>query len=915
MTRFFWAILGFLVMGLCGLWALLYFGKSGWSLERALPRFGETPSAPSVVLPSLPVQKTVLENGLTILVLEDHSAPVVAAQMWVNAGSVTEGKWMGAGLSHILEHMLFKGTRTRSNSQIALAIQDQGGYVNAYTSFDRTVYHITGPATGWRTYTDVLFDAMINSTLPPEEYVKEQEVIRREFAMGYDNPDRMAWLLLFEQAYAVHPYRFPVIGHLQIYNKLTRDDVMEYYKKMYIPQNITFLVAGDVKSDEVVARVRELARDWQRGPQELPPIPPEPPQLGRREMHQESNVNLSRLYLGYKIPALEDPDSPALDVLASIAGGGRSSKLNQVLREEKGLVKSISAFAYTPNEPGLFIIQSVLEPGKRTEALRAIEEVLGGLKSGRISDGELAKARRELLAGVIKGRKTAEGLAGEVGNNYFTTRNTDFTSLYVKAVNAVTRRDLERVARKYLVDDRLTVVSLNPPGSRQKDAPTTQKAPEDRPIRKVTLSNGIRVLIKEDPRLPVVNLRVVARAGLLAETPGNNGISSLMMKTLLKGTKKRSAAQLARDADAIGAGLGTESGANSCGLSLEVLQSDEAAGFGLLEEILLHPAFAPDEIAREKEVQLAEIRSEKEQPMAVARLDLVKSLFPNHPYGMNVKGTEESLRRLTPEAVREFYRSVFVPENMVISVFGDVKTAEVQARLEKAFAGFPPSGGRPAKPAAPVTPPLTAPVLVQSRVEKAQAVLMFGFPGVDLHSPDRQALDIIEEASSDLGSRFFVRIREKMGLAYFVGARDVPGVVPGYFLFYVGTSPEKAGAVRWEMFAEIKNVAVRGLTEEEIARAKAKLLGQDKVQSQDIGALAYRCALDELYGLGYDRYKGYDQRIQSVTSPEIQNVARKYFGTENFVTVIVSPLAESAPAPAAVPAVSTVPPPPQVTKP
>src|SRR5246127_4574979 len=232
---------------------------------------------PAMAFPPSTAQKWILPNGLTVIVQEDHSAPVASVQAWCGTGSIDEDERMGAGLSHILEHMLFKGTKTRGKNEIAQKIQDVGGYVNAYTSFDRTVFWIDAPKDGVATALDILADAMMNSTLPPEEYQKEQEVIRREFAMGMDDPDRMAGLLLFATAYQHHPYRFPVIGELEIYNQLTQEQVMQYYKTRYVPNNLTFVVVGDVYAQKVRQQLTELFKPYPEKSLKPVFIPSEPP--------------------------------------------------------------------------------------------------------------------------------------------------------------------------------------------------------------------------------------------------------------------------------------------------------------------------------------------------------------------------------------------------------------------------------------------------------------------------------------------------------------------------------------------------------------------------------------------------------------------------------------------------------------
>src|SRR3954469_2676206 len=245
-----------------------------------------------ISFPANSAQKWTLPNGLTLIVQEDRSAPVASVQAWCATGSTDEDERLGAGLSHILEHMLFKGTKTRSTNGIAQKVQDVGGYINAYTSFDRTVYWIDVPKAGVETAIDVLSDAMMNSTLPPEEYLKEQEVIRREFAMGFDDPDRMTTQLLFATAYQRHPYRLPVIGQMEVYNQLTQEQVMQYYKSRYVPNNLTFIVVGDVDAQQVRQQLADFFKSYPERSLKPVYIPEEPPQLGRREAHQEFPTEL-----------------------------------------------------------------------------------------------------------------------------------------------------------------------------------------------------------------------------------------------------------------------------------------------------------------------------------------------------------------------------------------------------------------------------------------------------------------------------------------------------------------------------------------------------------------------------------------------------------------------------------------------
>jgi len=851
------------------------------------------PSESSAVItfPPNSAHKWTLPNGLTIIVQEDHSAPVASVQAWCATGSIDEDQHLGAGLSHILEHMLFKGTKTRGKNVIAQKIQDVGGYINAYTSFDRTVFWIDVPKDGVTTALDILADAMMNSTLPPEEYQKEQEVIRREFAMGMDDPDRVTGLLLFATAYQVHPYRFPVIGDIEIYNQLTQEQVLQYYKTRYVPNNLTFIIAGDVDAERVHQQLIDLFKPYPEKSLQPVFIPAEPPQLGRREVHQEFATELSHLSLAWHIPAVTNPDVPALDLLSTILGEGRSSRLYRRVREEAGLAFRISAFSYTPGDPGLFGIDATVDPKKREGAEQLALQIVDQVKQSGVTADELTKAKKIMLSHHLGALTTMRGQASDVGSNWLLTRDLNFSRHYLDAVQKVTLDDIKRVAAQYLTENNLTVISLNPKGSlaAKTEGPKAAAAGE---IQKFELSNGLRLLVREDPRLPLVAMGAVFRGGLLAENPQDNGITHLMAKVLLKGTKTRTAEQIANEIEAVGGSISSESGNNSFGVSVDVMRPDLKLGVGLLSDVLLDATMPEKAIAREKEIQIAAIQQEEEQLTSVARNIMRQALFPQHPYALRSSGSVDSLQRLTQKDLFDFRDRYVVAKNGVIYVFGDVKAAEVKQLVEQALGKMKP-GALALTDAKPSTP-LGKPETVESRKDKAQGVIMVGFRGASLSSPDRYALELIDEASSDLGSRFFVRIREQMGLAYYVGASQMQGLVPGLFSFYLGTDPQKIEPVKTALLDEIHKLANEGLSTEELARAKKKLIGQQEIANQSNDAFGYHCALDEVYGLGFNYYKQLEHDVNAVTLENIKQVAAKYFRDQPYVLATVRPPEGSA---------------------
>jgi zinc protease len=842
-------------------------------------------SSPAITFPPVTAQRWTLPNGLTIIVQIDRSAPVASVQAWCATGSVHEAQHLGAGLSHILEHMLFKGTKTRSPNEIAQSVQDQGGYVNAYTSFDRTVYWIDVPKEGVASALEILSDATMNSTLPPEEYVKEQEVIRREFAMSHDDPDRMVGQLMFKTAYQRHPYRLPVIGEIQVFDQLTQQEVHNYYRTRYVPNNLTFVVVGDVDGDAVYAQLAQYFAAYPE--QSIAPvyIPAEPPQSGRREVNEEFPTELTRLALAWHIPEITHPDVPALDLLSTVLGDGRSSRLYRKVREEAGLAFGVSAFSYTPGDPGLLGVDATVEPQNRVATEQVILQIVVELREKGATAEELAKAKKIVLSHSLGGLTTMRGQASDLGANWLVTRNLNFTRDYLEALQQVSLADLQRVAAKYLVEENLTVVSLNPPGTLA--AKTTEAvAVSAGEIEKFTLSNGLCLLVREDPRLPLVSLVAAFRGGLLAESPTNNGITRLLAKTLLKGTTTRTAEQIADTIEAVGGSIGSDAGNNSFNISLEVTQPDLRLGAEILSDILLHASLPEKAIAREKEAQLAGIRADEEQLTTVARNLLRQTLFPQHPYALRAKGTPASVTSLTQADLRAFRDRLLTGNNGVISIFGNVRAEEVKEIFEQTLAAMP--AGELALTNAAPPPVLSKTLAVEEQKNKAQGVLMVGFRGADMFSPDRYALELIDEASSDLGSRFFVRIREEMGLAYYVGASQMQGLVPGLFAFYLGTDPQKIEAVKAALLDEIDKLARTGLTSEELARAKKKLIGQQRISNQSNDSFGYMAALDELYGLGFNHYQELEREVNLVTVEEVQHVAAKYF-QQPYVLATVQP--------------------------
>ena len=441
-------------------------------------------SASTNAAPTIPddVRFITLDNGLQVMIREDRSAPVVSAQAWCRAGSIHEGKWLGAGLSHVLEHMLFKGTKNRGPGVIDKQVQDEGGYMNAYTSFDRTVYHIDVPNTGAKVAIDILCDIMMNAALPADELEKEMDVIRREMDMNQDDPRQKSARRLFEVAYTRSPYRFTVIGYPDIFNRLKAEDIFNYYREKYAPNNLFFVVVGDINAKEVEEQIRGAFA--KSSALSLPPFQllEEPKQTEPREVIEESPVELGHLHMSWHIPDVRHPDMPLIDVLATLLGNGRSSRLYRQVREESGLVNSVDAWTYTPGGTGLFGMSAVMDSDKFAAARKAMLAELVRMKNDLISPEELKKAVKLFTVATLSPRKTMCGQAQDMGGSWHIANDLNFSQRYLEAVKRATPEDVRRVGREYLTEQGRTMYALlptgkTPPGFESKAATTQNVVP------------------------------------------------------------------------------------------------------------------------------------------------------------------------------------------------------------------------------------------------------------------------------------------------------------------------------------------------------------------------------------------------------------------------------------------------------
>ena len=834
------------------------------------------------------IRRVVLDNGLVVLLKQDTSAPMAAIQFWVRAGAIHEAENLGGGLSHYLEHMVFKGTPTRDPAAVSKDIADAGGDINAYTSNDRTVFHVTLPAKNWRTGLDVLADAVFSPSFPEDEWVREREVILRECDMCDDNPDRMLSRLLWETAYQEHPYRVPVIGWRDILKTMTRDNLVAYHRAHYSPHNAILAVAGDIPLDEMEAAVRERMASVPRTSVAPVFIPAEPPQMAPRRVVKAGPYQTTRIALAFHSTDLADADTAALDVLACAVGSGRSSLLNRRLLEDRRIVHAVEAFNYTPQYPGLFALSAECDPDRGDEVEAAFAEEIGRWKSEPFDPAVIGRATRELLVAAISELSTMEGQASSMASGEFYERNPAQVERYVAQLAAVTPEDLTRVAKKYLDLEAATWVLLVPEKKPEEAESAARGEGGEAKIELSlhTLSNGVRVVLRPMPRLPVVSVAAVIGGGQLAEPEGQAGIAKLASAMLTRGTSKTGAMELAERLEQKGASMAVFSGRNTYGMTAGCLSDDLPTVLGSMAECLLDAQFPSDELEKLRDIQLAALRRAQEKPMFHAQ-DLVnRTLFKGNPLQYPAMGTEESIPTLDSEKAAAYHRRLFSRTNLVVSIFGDFDVDETVAQLEALFADVPdlPAPVAPALPAPPAEP-----VTLTKRMPFLQTVVFQAWPGLSIPDGREVAADVLSDALTGLSSDLFIEVRDKRGLAYYVGATQFHTPVGGLFGIYSGTTEDGAPAVLEQVAQQIARLSSAGPRTDEFERAKVQLLADDARALQSYGSLAQECATDELLGLGCRHFLDRAPELGSMTTADVAKTASSIFEAHPSVTAIILP--------------------------
>ena len=610
---------------------------------------------------------------------------------------------------------------------------------------------------------------------------------------------------------------------------------------------------------------------------------------------------------------------PALDVLAMLAGQGETSRLFRQVKRDARLVNEISAYAYTPVDPGLFGLGMTLPGEKVRPALTESLRTLAQLVTAPPTEEELGTIKALVESDAVYARETVQGLARKLGHYETTLGGYEAEERYHARVAALTPDAVWQVARRYLDFDAAVVTGLLPAGAqltesdvhaaldeaRRAPGVTTPArraqtvpagampklkgtGPEAGTITLETLPNGARLILREERATPLVAMRAAFVSGLRFETEQNNGVTTLLSRMLTRGTAALGAEEIQHLMDACAGSISGAGGRNSVSLRAEALSRHFDRAFTLFADCLLDPAFPEEELERETEPpppgESPRARTGRRRWRSTPS---PRTLFQTHPYRMPQIGERATVERLDAEQLRAHHRRFHDPSRMVLAIIGDVNRSEALERARTLFGGA--GEGSDALPEVPHESPPGERRRVHRTLARAQAHVVMGFQGLTLFDPDRHALEVLSTVLSGMGGRLFTELRDKRSMAYSVTSMAVEGIDPGSFAVYIGTSPDKRDAAEAGMEAELQKVLDEPVTPAELDRAKAHLVGTHEIGLQRNAARAALLALDGVYGLGLDNFEHYDERIQSVTAEEVLRVARRIIQLDRAVVAVVGP--------------------------
>ena len=827
------------------------------------------------------VQK--LPNGQTLVIQENHSNPIVTIDTWVRTGSVNETE-TNSGVAHFLEHLFFKGTKRHPVGEFERTLESKGAIINAATSKDYTHYYITIPSQHFDSALDLHADMLTDPQIPRKELEQERKVVLEEISKDLNTPSRKVYNNLNDMMYLHHPYKRKVIGSAEVISTIRREEILEFFNDFYAPSNMVTVVVGDVETAQVIEKIAKAFGSEYKKPVKKH-YRKEFPLFTQKRKIEYLDTQSGYMMIGFRGVSICDNDTFALDVLAKILGGGKSSKLYRNIKEQKGIAYSITASNGSYRDDGIFYISANYIPSNAEKLEKAIFEEINYIQKYGVTEEELSTAIKTIEQDTYYNRESTSNISSELGYVITLTGSSDLYEKYVENIKKVTVSDVQRAAQRFLGVNKSAVSIALPKKMEKKEAKSevkhfAQKVSEANGTAKYLIDNKSTLLINKHKNNDIIAISIIAKGGKFIEKVA--GESALVAGTILKGTQRYSSQELAQIMEENGIQIKPTSGEDCFTIDVQTTTAQIDLTLEILDEVLNRALFDDYEIEKNRSELLSKIRQQRDIPMNIALEEFKTLIYEGSVYSQTNKILEKSLPKITRENVLNYYNKIFDSKNIIISINGNVNNEKMIDKfgailLDKKQPEF--------KFSQKTVPNLKSAKTVSRTIGDLQTAWLFlGWQAAGVS--DRKDFITLKIINTMLGggmsSRMFRNLREQDGLAYQLGSTYTPKSLGGIFMTYIGTSPETLDYSRDKIKKEIERLKMEFVSDTELQDAKDRLKGGFIIALETNSKKASTIGSFEALGFGYDFFDTYIKMIDEVTASDIIRVSNKYFN-DNYV--------------------------------
>ena len=831
-------------------------------------------------------------QGQTVIIEQMKGNPIVTIDTWIKTGSINEND-ENSGVSHFLEHLFFKGTNKYPTGMFDKILEAKGAINNAATSKDFTHYYITIPSKDFETAMELHADMLLNPLLPRKELEMERKVVLEEISRSKDTPERILYNNLISILYKVHPYHREVLGSSKVIETITREEILNYYNKFYIPANMVTVIVGDVEPDDVKQQINKYFVTKNKNKKPIV-FYHNDKILSKQTQHiDKADVKSGYMLIGFRgVNNFNKKDSYALDVLAAIMGDGKTSRLYQNVKEKKQLAITVSAGHSTYKDDSIFSIRTTFIPQNFDALKKEIFTQIEKLSNETFSTQEIERAKKIIERDTYYSREAISNIANEIGYTTVIYGTPKFYESYISEINKVNAEDLKRVAKKYITSNKAAIsiilpkdANLIPTSNIQKNDIKPLKEEKVGDITKYNLKNGATLLINDKTTNDIVAIKMYSVGGnYIEEKPG---VASLTATTMMKGTKKYSAYELSEILEEKGIKIVPSSAADTFSISIKTTKKDLQNALSLLEEVLNNATFNSYETDKAKKDAISLIKQNRDNPFSVAVEEFKTKAWEGNPYGATGKVLEKSIPSISSNDIIKFYGNIFAPQNTVISVNGNVNHQELINYFSDVINNKKSSKIKFSDYKDKNTTLKEIKTLnIDKNTQTAWLVLGWQTAGND-NVKDWATLQVIDSLlGTGMSSRLFVNLRDEQGLAYQIGSFYISNINHGLFGVYIGTNPKNYNTAKKDIFKEIQNLKTQFVTDKELQEAKDKLLGHYLLSKETNMEKASNAGWYEASGRGFEFDDKFPKIIQNVTAEDIINTANKYFNNNYVITTV-----------------------------